>query len=48
MTGFLIDENLPDAAFFPCTLPVRHARELGPMASDSALWLHAQSVISNQ
>jgi len=41
MKGFLVDENLPDAAHFPCSLPIVHARDLGPMASDTELWWHA-------
>ncbi len=42
MKGFLIDENLPDSNRFPASLPKVHARELGPMASDSLLWEHAR------
>ena len=42
MRGYLIDENLPDAGHFPASLPKIHARELGPMASDSFLWQHAR------
>lgn len=43
MKGVLVDENLPDAAFFPAALPKIHARDLGPMASDTLLWDHARS-----
>ena len=41
MNGFLLDENLPGAAHFPCGLPVVHARDIGAMATDTQIWRHA-------
>lgn len=42
MNGYLIDENLPSARFFPCSREVVHARSLATMATDTQLWTYAK------
>lgn len=40
--GFLLDENIPRNVTFTPALPVSHARDLGPSASDTTIWQHAR------
>ena len=42
MKGYLLDENLPARLRFSPSLPVQAGAELGPSASDSALWEFAR------
>jgi predicted nuclease of predicted toxin-antitoxin system len=42
MNGFLLDNNLPARIQFTPTLPVTHARSLGPRPTDTELWDHAR------
>ena len=43
MTGFLLDENLPEKVRFTLSYPVVHARDLGKSVSDVDLWHHAKA-----
>jgi predicted nuclease of predicted toxin-antitoxin system len=42
LKGYLLDENVPTCLTFKSSLPIHHARELGPSLSDTALWQLAQ------
>lgn len=43
MTGYLLDENLPETLVLPATLPVQHVHSLGRSVSDSSVWEHAKA-----
>jgi predicted nuclease of predicted toxin-antitoxin system len=43
MTGFLLDENLPQPLKFVPSLPVIHVRDLGSSLSDSVVWEYAKT-----
>ncbi len=42
MTGFLLDENLPERLRFTPSLPVTHVRALGKSLADNNIWTHAR------
>ena len=42
MTGFLLDENLPNNLLFSPSLPVKHVRELGQSLADKDIWTYAK------
>ncbi len=42
MTGFLLDENLPNSLRFTPSLPVKHVRDLGPSLADTSIWTYAK------
>jgi predicted nuclease of predicted toxin-antitoxin system len=43
MTGFLLDENLPERLRFSPSQPVIHVRDLGSSLTDSDVWNHAKT-----
>jgi predicted nuclease of predicted toxin-antitoxin system len=42
VTGFLLDENLPNNLQFTPSLPVQHVRELGQSLTDKDIWIYAK------
>ena len=42
MTGYLFDENLPNAVALASSLPLFHVTSLGGQMSDSRIWDHAR------
>ena len=43
MTGYLIDENLPDRLTLPTRFQLQHVRELGPQLTDAEVWRYAKA-----
>ncbi len=42
MTGFLLDENLPNSLRFTPAFPVKHVRDLGQSLTDKNIWTYAK------
>jgi predicted nuclease of predicted toxin-antitoxin system len=46
VTGFLLDENLPNSLRFTPSLPVEHVRDLGQSLADKDIWTYERMLIS--
>jgi predicted nuclease of predicted toxin-antitoxin system len=42
VTGFLLDENLPDRLLLTPSLPLQHVRDLGQSLADTDIWAYAK------